>query len=120
MVRQLQHEKRLVPHDLAYRHRQLESVKWEHLDGSLRRGRRKNHEARIPAGEHHRAVLRKCCSSAGSFAMGPAVTVCVAVSQTDQGAREGVTGAKTEADESGAAAKAVNANIGPAAPAGVP
>jgi len=77
-------------------------------DGALGRRCGKNHEARIPAGKHHRSVLRQPYPSREYCAVGRAVTVCVALPQTQQGAREDVAGAKTETDESGATTEELN------------
>src|SRR5271156_4422921 len=99
VVRELQHEEGLVPHHFARYHRQLESAGRRRLDSALRRRSGKNHEARISTGEHHRTVLRKRSPSAGSFAVGSALTVCVVVPEAHQRAGKRVAGAKTKADE---------------------
>jgi hypothetical protein len=111
VVRQLQHEEGLVPQHLADCHCRLESAQGQRVDGAFRRRVGKNYENWIPAGERHRTGLRKRCPSAGNFVVGPALTVCVVVSQADQGARESLIGTKTQTDESGATAKAVNTFI---------
>jgi hypothetical protein len=105
VVRQLQHEKGLVSHDLANRHRQLESVQRQRLDGAVRRRSGKNHETRISAGEHHGPALCQSRSPSRNLAVGTAHAICFVVSQAHQGTGEGVVGAKTETDESGAASK---------------
>jgi hypothetical protein len=63
-------------------------------------------ETRIPAGERHRTGPRKRRPSCGISLVGPSLTVCVVVSQADQEAREGITGTKTQTDESGGAVTA--------------
>jgi hypothetical protein len=102
VVRQLQHEEGLVPHHLAHCHRQLKGNRQQRVDGAIRWRSGTNHEAGIPAGEHHRAVLWQRRPFTGNITVGHAVTVCAAVSKAKQGAGEGVAGAKTETDESGA------------------
>ena len=102
VVRQLQHEEGLVSHHLAHCHLQLEGNRQQRMDGAIRWRSGTNHEAGIPAGEHHRAVLWQRRPPTGNITVGHAVTVCAAVSKAKQGAGEGVAGAKTETDESGA------------------
>src|ERR1700687_4143163 len=71
---------------------------------------RKNHEARIPAGQRWAPVLRQRRPSAGSFALEHAVTNCVPVSQDHQAAGKNDAGTKAETDGSGATAEEVSAS----------
>src|SRR5271156_267461 len=82
------------------------------MERALRRWSRKNHEARIPAGEHHRAVLRQRRPSAGSFAVEHEVTNCAPVSQANQAAGEDVVGAKAETNGTRATAEVNASDLG--------
>src|SRR5208282_749738 len=107
VLRQLQHEKGLVPDHATHPHRKLEHARDQRrrVDGTIRWRRRKNHETWISAGEHQRSGLWQCRPCSWSFVLERSGIICITVSQVNQAAAEDDAGAKTETDGSAAAAE---------------
>src|SRR5580700_4526892 len=103
ILHQLQPEQRLVHHLAANSDRELGSHQWRSMGCAVWRRDRKNHEARIPAGKSHGAVLWQCRPSSRSFALEHEAANFVSVSQVNQTATEDVDGAKAKAVGTGAA-----------------
>src|SRR6266404_6756190 len=83
VLHQLQPEEGLVHHLATYPDSQLGGHQWRPMGSAVWWGRGKNHETRIPAGLSHRTVLLQRHSSSGHFALGHAVTDCVALPQVE-------------------------------------
>src|SRR5271165_1857534 len=100
MVRQLQHEERLVSRDLSNRHCRLARVQRQPMDGPDGWRCWAHHEAGIPAGQPLGSALRQYGASGWRFVLGNASANSIPVSQVHQAAGKRNDG--TEAETTGA------------------